>query len=234
PWWASIVLGTVMLRGGITLPIAMLQQRSAAQLMQLRPMISAWAEAIGRQVGRESQANNWPYERFQREVKRRVGVATNVYMRKIHQVYWRHRCHPAFNIALVAVQMPLFVSMSLMVRRMCGSPVPWMETRFDAPVDPALVAELASGGMAWFTDLTVSDTTLILPTVIGLLHLANVELGSLSGRTKNAPEPTKWQRRLRNALRGVSIASVPIAAQLPAAVCVYWATSATFSLGQNI
>jgi membrane protein insertase Oxa1/YidC/SpoIIIJ len=130
--------------------------------------------------------------------------------------------------------MPLFISMSFMIRRLCGQPIPWIESRLSESIDPEITMQLAQGGLAWFTDLTASDSTWILPTVIGLLHLANIEFGTISARTRQGPELTGWRKNLRSILRGMSFASVPIAAQLPSGVCVYWTTSAAFSLVQNL
>jgi membrane protein insertase Oxa1/YidC/SpoIIIJ len=72
PWWSSIVLGTLVLRTCITLPMAVAQHRSTAHLIQLRPALTAWSNAIAKQVGQEAREKHWTFEHYQKEVKRRV------------------------------------------------------------------------------------------------------------------------------------------------------------------
>ncbi|KAI8049583.1 membrane insertase OXA1/ALB3/YidC, partial [Syncephalis plumigaleata] len=216
PWWVSLVLGTILVRTVATLPLAVMQQKSTARLLQLQPMLKAWQNTMARQLSREAREKQWNYTRYNMLLQRQ-------YKEKMRQLYWQHRCHPAMGLTLVAVQMPLFISMSLAVRRLCGLPVPWLEA-----LATQEMAQPQAGGL-WWTDLTATDPTLVLPVIIGLVHLANVELN-----TNKNKSPTVWQQRIRYILRGVSIASIPIATQLPTAVCIYWCTSAFYSLAQNV
>ncbi|RKP26920.1 membrane insertase OXA1/ALB3/YidC, partial [Syncephalis pseudoplumigaleata] len=161
PWWASLVLGTVLVRTLATLPLSVVQQRSTARLLALQPMLKAWQNTMARQLAREAHEQQWHYAQYSQLLQRR-------YKEKVRQIYWQNRCHPAMGLALLAVQMPLFISMSLAVRRLCGLPVPWLEAYFERADDEA--------GLLWWADLTAADPTLVLPVVIGLTHLANVEL----------------------------------------------------------
>jgi membrane protein insertase Oxa1/YidC/SpoIIIJ len=83
--------------------------------------------------------------------------------------------------------------MSLAVRRLCGLPVPWLESYFEKAnsatnllitMDQVTLVtqemtQSQAGGL-WWTDLTATDPTLVLPVIIGLVHLANVELNTVS------------------------------------------------------
>jgi hypothetical protein len=41
---------------------------------------------------------------------------------------------------------------------------------------PDLALSLATEGMLWFSDLTVPDSTLILPLSLGLISVANIQV----------------------------------------------------------
>ncbi|CAG8590362.1 2063_t:CDS:2, partial [Paraglomus occultum] len=90
-----------------------------------------------------------------------------------------------------------------------------------------------AGGVAWFTDLSATDSTLVLPIVIGVVGLVNGEVSSLL-RPSNNSHRSKWSKYFIYFYRGMCVLSVPIAAQAPTAICVYWLTSSTYSLVQSI
>lgn len=50
----------------------------------------------------------------------------------------------------------------------------------------------------------------------------------------NKREPGKLQIYATNFFRAFSVAMIPIAAGVPAALCLYWTTSSAFGLGQNL
>ena len=82
-------------------------------------------------------------------------------------------------------------------------------------------------GVLWMHDLSRPDRMLCLPVIFGLANLLNVELNSTKGRSVLSTV-------LSNLGRGMAIMFIPIAAQMPAALCLYWTTSALFTLMQNI
>ena len=43
-------------------------------------------------------------------------------------------------------------------------------------VNEALAASLSSEGILWFTDLTVADTTMAIPLMLGAINLLNIEV----------------------------------------------------------
>ncbi|KAI9595353.1 60Kd inner membrane protein-domain-containing protein [Syncephalis fuscata] len=179
PWWATLMIGTVVVRTLFTLPIAIAQQRSTARLLGLQPMLKAWQETLARQLGREARDQRWHFAYYEQQLQRR-------FRRKVNEIYWQQRCHPAMGIAAMMIQIPLFISMSLAVRRLCHQPIPWLEAYFNNSDSNDRVATVAlemaqpEAGLLWWTDLTAIDPTLVLPVVIGLVHLANVELNAVS------------------------------------------------------
>lgn len=61
----------------------------------------------------------------------------------------------------------------------------------------------------------------------------NMSTSELSAREKAIAQGGMRQRIMSNVLRIVAVASIGVAAELPAAVVLYWLTSTSFSLAQN-
>lgn len=164
PWWATILAGTLILRTSLTLPIAIYQQRSMGKMINLAPMIQSWAETLKVQVAKESNQKGWPYKQYQAELQRQ-------YSKKVKSIYAHHGCARWKLLLLPWAQMPLFISMSLTLRHMTGSPLPWYGQTAEFPA-----AGLSEGGLAWFVDLTAVDPTMVVPVLIGAGNLINVEV----------------------------------------------------------
>lgn len=95
---------------------------------------------------------------------------------------------------------------------------------------PATFEALAEGGVLWFADLTMADGTLVLPWLLGLANLANIELNVL----RHAAQATDRQRLVTNFFRFLALLMIPVASNVPAGLCLYWTTSSLYGLGQNI
>lgn len=114
--------------------------------------------------------------------------------RIISQLYIRDNCHPFKASLLVWVQLPLWISLSLALRNLSlDKPGKFTLTLAQAdcglilvqgkqqPVSSAgLKSELATGGALWFSDLTLPDSTWILPICLGLTNLLIVEVSLFS------------------------------------------------------
>ncbi|CAO3607892.1 unnamed protein product [Mucor hiemalis] len=218
PWWGTILLGTLFLRTSLTLPIAIYQQRSMGKMINLAPMIQSWAETLKVEVAKESNRAGWPYKRYQAELQKQ-------YSKKVKSIYAHHGCARWKVLLLPWVQIPLFVSMSLTLRHMTAYPLPWYGQTAYLPVQG-----LSEGGLAWFMDLTAVDPTMVVPVMIGAGNLINVELNAWYARGKQ----TLTQKVMTNAFRVLSIAFIPIAANAPMSIGLYWFYSAWYSVAQNI
>ncbi|KAF7730061.1 Cytochrome c oxidase assembly protein cox18, mitochondrial [Apophysomyces ossiformis] len=106
---------------------------------------------------------------------------------------------------------------------MTGFPAPFCERSVP-------MAALTEGGTQWFTDLTATDTTFILPLLVGAGSFLNGELNVWLNKDK----VDRFQQTFINTNRCLSLAAVPIAAHAPAAICLFWVTSAWFSVAQNL
>lgn len=118
-------------------------------------------------------------------------------------------CHPIKSLITPLVQAPLFMTLFFALKGLAGAGLESMKT----------------GGLFWFTDISVADPTTVLPIVAAGLTLAVLETGAEMGAAAGAK--TQQQRYMRNGLRIVCVAIVPFTWSLPA---VSRALSASSSL----
>jgi mitochondrial inner membrane protein COX18 len=236
PWWAVVAGGAVLLRATLTLPIAVYQARNAARLeLDAGPYVAAWRDKLAVALRAEYRAAQRPYEEFQRELAKRL-------RRQAWQVYRTHRCHPLGPALAPLAQVPLWVAVSLALRRSCASAAQGSTdgrgttgsleadgegtlstTAADAAGavatataghggDEGMVHALLREGLPWCVDLTAPDPTWLLPCAVGALHLANLGVRTLASR---GGPPTPLQRGVTYALQAGSVGLVLAAAQLP-------------------
>ncbi|KAF9187551.1 Mitochondrial inner membrane protein oxa1l [Haplosporangium sp. Z 767] len=125
------------------------------------------------------------------------------------ELFKKNDCNPVKSLMLPLLQAPIMISFYLALRDMANLPVP----------------QFKEGGIGWFTDLTLADPTYALPVVSSLGFLAIMELGSEAG---GAATP----KAMKNFMRVMSVAMVPLTMNFPAAIFVYWLTSNTFTATQ--
>ncbi|XP_059806075.1 cytochrome c oxidase assembly protein COX18, mitochondrial isoform X2 [Hypanus sabinus] len=141
--------------------------------------------------------------------------------RIISELYVRDNCHPFKASLLVWVQLPLWICISFALRNLSL-----------ASSDPSAVSgaqDLSVGGTLWFPDLTLPDSTWIIPISLGLINLLIVEIFAL-----RKIELSKFQKYVTYMIRGFSVLMVPIAAAVPSSMALYWLTSSCVGLGQNL
>lgn len=113
-------------------------------------------------------------------------------------------------LILPLTQAPIFISFFIALREMANLPVPSLQT----------------GGLLWFQDLTLSDPTYILPLVVTATMWGVLELGAETGVQSSDLQ------LMRNVLRVMPLAVLPITIHFPTAVFMYWLSSNMFSLVQ--
>uniref|UniRef100_A0A673T7U8 OXA1L mitochondrial inner membrane protein n=1 Tax=Suricata suricatta TaxID=37032 RepID=A0A673T7U8_SURSU len=113
-------------------------------------------------------------------------------------------------LILPLTQAPIFISFFIALREMANLPVPSLQT----------------GGLLWFQDLTLSDPTYVLPLVVTATMWGVLELGAETGVQSS---DLQW---MRNVMRVMPLAVLPITIHFPTAVFMYWLSSNMFSLGQ--
>ncbi|KAG0098834.1 Cytochrome c oxidase assembly protein cox18, mitochondrial [Podila epicladia] len=198
--------------------LASTHYRAVGRMMELTPVLKAWLETLKTSVGVDHKLKGRDYATFNSEIQ-------NAYRAKVKELYSANRCNPRVSFLLPWVQIPLFVTMSLTIRGMAGYPLPFIGDS-TLPAEPGF----AEGGTLWFTDLAASDPTWIMPIAIGATNLLNVELnGMMMSKT-----PTRNQVIFRNIFRALAISMIPIAHEAPMAICLYWMSSGSYSVLQNI
>ena len=137
-------------------------------------------------------------------------AAAAAHQRQLQEIWRQHDCHPVKSFLPVLVQAPTFLSFFFALRHMCEH-----------------VPSFAEGGALWFTNMAVADPMYISPVLTSATFLLVTELGGPESAA-NANNPNA--NTMRWALRGLSLAMVPMTASLPQGVFVYWVTTNILSL----
>ncbi len=141
PWWASIITCTIILRTAL-LPIAIKMQANTARMNNIKPETEKLMAKI-KHHNRFGQHN-----------------LTAIANKKLMDLYREHNCSPLKLALTPFVQIPIFISFFIALRRMAAAPVESMKT----------------GGALWFTDLTQQDPYYVLPLFSCGLLLATIEV----------------------------------------------------------
>ncbi len=146
PWWASIITCTIILRTAL-LPIAIKMQANTARMNNIKPETEKLMAKI-KHHNRFGQHN-----------------LTAIANKKLLDLYREHKCSPLKLALTPFVQIPIFISFFIALRRMAAAPVESMKT----------------GGTLWFTDLTQHDPYYVLPFISCGLLLATIEVSVCKG-----------------------------------------------------
>lgn len=119
--------------------------------------------------------------------------------------------NPLKNMLIPFAQMPIFLSYFIGIRRMVNTPVESMQT----------------GGILWFTDLTMADPYYLLPLITSATLALTIHLGTDAVRVPGQETPM-----LMLFLKCIPIVIFPFIMNFPAAMVVYWASSNFCSLIQ--
>jgi len=129
------------------------------------------------------------------------------------ELFSKNNCHPIKALLSPMIQLPLFISFFFALRGMSYLPIESMKT----------------GGLFWFTDLTLQDPYFILPVLASATMLLTIETGADPGMAAN-PNANK----MKNVFRGLCLIMVPLTYHFPAAIFNYWVTSNLITLGQAL
>ncbi|XP_074645694.1 mitochondrial inner membrane protein OXA1L-like isoform X2 [Tubulanus polymorphus] len=124
----------------------------------------------------------------------------------------KHRIQPFKNMLVPMAQVPVFLSVFMGLRKMANLPV----------------ASMTTGGILWFTDLTLADNWYGMPLITMATFLLTIEVGVDGVRASSQTHAMKW------ILRAMPIFILPMISNFPAAMLVYWLTSNMFSLTQVV
>ncbi|CAL4070411.1 unnamed protein product, partial [Meganyctiphanes norvegica] len=217
PWWASIIISTVVLRTTLTLPLSIYQEYILAKVTNLRPKMDKLVIELKRETAFAIKKFGW--------TEKKARIMYNKSAKKIWDgLIVEENCHPAKAAILVVFQIPLWVSISLSLRNM-ASMMPHQDTAAQI-----LFMEMSTGGFGWIPNLTEVDHSLVIPVAFGLTNLILTETFVLL----RLQEQSKIKKISTNFFRVLSIAMIPIAASVPSCVSLYWLTSSTCALVQRL
>ncbi|CAN7991811.1 unnamed protein product, partial [Ixodes hexagonus] len=191
PWWATIALGTVVVKL-LVFPAIIKGQKNSIHMNNHLPQMQLLQAKL-------SEARN-----SGNQMEGKLSLAILMLFMKEKEI------NPIKNMIIPMVQAPVFISFFFALRGMANLPMESFKT----------------GGMLWFTDLTIPDPFYLLPLITSATLFFTIELGAESGvRADNL----QWTRYV---FRALPIVIFPFTINFPAALLCYWATSNMFSLAQ--
>uniref|UniRef100_A0A023FS83 Putative cytochrome oxid n=1 Tax=Amblyomma cajennense TaxID=34607 RepID=A0A023FS83_AMBCJ len=120
------------------------------------------------------------------------------------------KINPLKSMIIPLAQAPVFISFFFALRGMANLPMESFKT----------------GGMLWFTDLTVADPYYLLPLITSVSLFCTLELGAESGVRNDNLQWTKY------VFRCLPVVIFPVTMNFPSALLCYWVTSNLFTLCQ--
>lgn len=133
------------------------------------------------------------------------------------KLYQERGINPLGGCLPLLVQMPIFIGIFYVIREFGG-----FEGGFGAGSVEASEPSFREGGLLWFTDLSSSDPTFILPILAATTMLASMEI------TNKSMEPQqRWLMRI------LPVGFAFFTYWFPAGMFVYWITSNLITLLQN-
>ena len=145
PWWATIATTTVVVRLALT-PVVVRLQTNAIKINNLRPEI----DPLLKKIQEARKTGN-------------TALATTV-SAKMMSLYQKHDCNPVKMMFMPFIQIPIFITFFITLRRMTALPVPGM----------------SSEGIFWFENLTVPDPYYALPVLASLSFMTIMQVRILN------------------------------------------------------
>jgi inner membrane protein COX18 len=216
-WGVLIPLTAVTLRLVLTTPFTLYSRAKTATIIRLMPLQEARAHHHARTLRETMMPETWEHV---------VRIAVT---RDRIDLWKRWKCQ-RWKLYLPLLQLPVWVAASATLRAL----LPKAErdgivSFFGGLTTPPTAEGLETEGLLWFTDLTATDPTMVLPAVFAAAVLANVRFQLWA----NPPANVK-QRRWANALSVLVGPMFVIAAGMPNLMVSYWAASAAYSVGLSM
>jgi len=131
--------------------------------------------------------------------------------RHYYSLMQKYDCNPLKSVVLMLAQFPIFVGMFFGLQKM-----------------PEFYPELSTGGLWWFTDLTISDPYYILPCITAATFIAGVEVNKALTLASN---PSQGPIMI-NVMRGMGLLMIPMTSYFPSIVFCYWVANNSFTFLQ--
>jgi YidC/Oxa1 family membrane protein insertase len=126
---------------------------------------------------------------------------------QMKSLFAKYEVGPFQTMAAPLLQIPLFIGMFFGMKKM----------------PDIFTSEMSTGGLAWFTDLTVPDPTYVLPIICGISFLATIEGGKEQMMDANPAMGATLVNAFRAMVR-IALLLVPIEVflRLLVLLCVCW------------
>lgn len=195
PYTTSIILMTLVLRAGVSLPVALWQRARNERLTNIvLPEWGVWkkqipAAAFSRQASNNFADGGVPVRHVQQQIRKSL-------KEKWHHLVRLHDCSPSrTTVGSLLAHVPLFIVVTMLLRQAALLPdsplihelIPWWspdatfaaqtaatkQILMEKGLDAASIERLTRMGGPTLAD---RDSTQIMPIVVGSLNLLNVEL----------------------------------------------------------
>uniref|UniRef100_A0A8D8V4Z8 Mitochondrial inner membrane protein COX18 n=1 Tax=Cacopsylla melanoneura TaxID=428564 RepID=A0A8D8V4Z8_9HEMI len=217
-WGPTIVLSAFLLRLFLTLPVTVYQHYILAKFENVvTKKFPEILEELKRETATATRMFKWDNDR----ANYNYAKSARTQYKKIIQ---EENCHPLKASLLVWIQMPLWICSSFAVRNLLlMRPEKTLETM-------QIYADISTEKFLWLDDLLACDHSFVLPATLGIFNLAIIEMQILYRDEKL----TGAKRYTTNVFRAIALLLVPIAANVPSILSLYWASSAFYGFTQNL
>eukprot|EP01147_Barroeca_monosierra_P010431 gene10431-2562_t len=241
PWSAVICSTAVVARLGLLLPIAIKSEIYRTRLELLSPTLREWTDALRFKVYATCRREGKTQEEADKVLKIKVKKKRKEILAKEGLQRWK-------IIAVGLSSLPVWILMSLAnsdhfvgVRQVC------LNAYQGSPTTALLVTE----GLPWCTDLSQTDSTLVIPILLVLSNLANVQASThhiqlhrltltFSDTVLKKPQLPPGANSTMNEeprfpvmLTSIALLMLPIYAALPSGLLLYWLTSSVSTVLQS-
>ncbi|XP_049693881.2 cytochrome c oxidase assembly protein COX18, mitochondrial [Helicoverpa armigera] len=216
PWWATIVTSTILIRTCMTLPLSVYQNYILAKVENISLELKDMVNELKKETTIAKKVYNLTDKQAVLLYKRSLKKQWN-------NLIVRDNCHPFKASLLIWFQLPVWVCMSFALRNL-------VYTNSPDPAALVTLMELSTGGIGWIPNLTEPDHSWILPVAFGLTNLSIIEIQRLS----KLRQPSKLYNVFTNVFRVFTIIMIPVAANVPSCMCLYWMTSSSIGLVHNL
>ena len=220
PWVVLIPLSTIALRTAITLPLSILQRKRSVKQNELRNVVSSITPVVKLRLAQTQKVT--PEQIMLLSVKE-----TRKRQKKLFKKYgvdmWK-------NAMLPLVQVPLWVTISLSIRKLTENTLPLRESNDVYNfIDPLIDLSLP-----------YSPLPLMMPIILGTMSMINVEYNGVmfSKRNNNIGINNAKMNNAMSSILNVSRISsafmIGVSSQTSMLLSLYWITSQLYSLLQNL
>lgn len=164
PWWSSIIVSTIIIRGAITFPLAVHQAKNLTKFEKVTEEMPALVKELKVETAHAMKKFKW------NEKQARI-MYNHSLKKQYNRLIVRDNCHPAKSTLLVLIQVPLWITLSWSIRNLI-----YMRPDPSSLNAQLIFTQLTVGGFGWIPNLTEIDHSFILPVTFGVLNLSIIEV----------------------------------------------------------